>query len=112
MKGVIVRFDAPKVAINGKEYEIIVSPMELHAKVRGYMVRMAQMNALDEESIRDTIAAGCAIIDEALGAGMAAKIAAGKPVSLPGVVKLLNGILDATNDAYREYVRKNYGGGR
>lgn len=112
MKSVIVRFDAPTAEINGAKYEIIVSPMELHARCRGYMQRVAGMNAEDENSIRDTIAAGCELVDEALGAGMMAKIAAGKPVSLPGVLKILNAILDATNGAYRDYVRRNYGGGR
>lgn len=112
MKGVIVRFEAPKASINGAEYEIIVSPMELHAKVRGYFGRLAAMNARDENSIRETIAAGCDLVDEALGAGMMARIAAGKPISLPAVLQVLNAILDATNGAYRDYVRRNYGGGR
>ena len=112
MKGVIVRFDAPAVNINGAKYECLISPMELHAKCRKFMGSLIHLNPTDEDQVLEVIKAGCEIADEALGAGAMAKIAAGKPVSLPGIMSVLNVIMDANNNAYREYIQKNYGGGK
>ena len=112
MKGVIVRFDAPRVTINGAEYQILISPMELLAACSRYLSRIAEVNPADEAQVRCIIMDGCDIAEEALGAGAMAKIAAGAPVSLPGVMKVLNAAMDAANRAYHGYVRRNYGGGQ
>ena len=111
MKGVIVRFDAPKVRINGAEYDVQMDQMEMHAKSRRYMAQVVNLNVHSEDAIRDCIAAGCALVDDALGEGAMAKIAAGKPISLNKAVQVLNAIVDAVNDAYSDYVSKTYGGG-
>lgn len=112
MKGVIVRFDAPTVNINGAKYGCLISPMELHAKCRRFMGTLIHLNPADEDQVLEVIKAGCDIADEALGTGSMAKIAAGKPVNLPGILSVLNTIMDANNSAYRNYIRKSYGGGR
>lgn len=112
MKNVIVSFDAPKVSINGMEFECMLSPMELQGKCRKYMTQLFDMDVEDETQIRDTIAAACDIVDDALGGGAMVKIAAGKPVSLPAALKVLNAIISATGSDYREYVRREYMGER
>lgn len=111
MKGVIVKFETPQVTVNGRTFDCLISPMELHAKCRGYMAQMMQINPGDEDQVRGIIAAGCEIVDEALGSGAMAKIANGQPVSLPGAVAVLNAIMDAVNAAYRGYIRREYTGG-
>lgn len=112
MKNVIVNFDAPKVSINGHAYECMISPMELQAKCRGYMAQLYDMDTTDETQIRDTIAAACDLVDDALGSGAMVQIAAGKPVSLPAALQVINAIMNAVNGEYRDYLRREYMGVR
>lgn len=112
MKGVIVKFDAPNVKINGHTFECLLPAIELHAKIRGYMVNIARMNAHDEDQIRAIIAQGCDIIDDIFGAGAMARITSGQPVSLNAVLRVLNAAAEAMNEAYNEYLKSEYGGGR
>lgn len=112
MKRVNVSFEMPVVEIDGHKYRCMISMMELRAAVAEFMQKIYSAHADNANEIRAAIECGCDLVDDALGNRAMFNIAAGKPISLPYVMKIVNTIMDAANGAYTQYVKENYSGVR
>lgn len=99
-------YKIPVIDIQGHEYQVGISGLELYSQVKGYIREVLNLSVNDTNEIRAAIENGCAIVDNALGDGAMVEISAGQPVSLPAVVKILNTILEAVNAQFAQAARR------
>ena len=105
-KTIEICYEIPVVDIQGREYQIGFSGLDLYAHVKDYIPEVLNLNVNDTDAVRAAIEKGCSIVDKALGDGAMVEISAGQPGSLPGVLKIVNTIMEAVNAQFAQAARR------
>lgn len=110
MKTITVGYEKPKISINGSVYAVSACPDAFFTDAVEYIRGLVRLDTGSVTAIRESLQAGCDLIDTALGSGSMAAIAAGEPVSLTMVIEIIRAIMDVSKSAYAAYIDSEYGG--
>lgn len=112
MRKITVETEAPKIEINGIEFQYRMGDGEISWMGRDVLAKCVTLNVDDHAAVADAIGMVCSMIDDVLGHVSMEKIMQGRPVSMNAALKVLNGILADCNSRYAAYIRREYTGGR
>ena len=112
MRKITVETEAPKIEINGIEFQYRMGDGEIYWAGFDVLAKCAALNVDDHSAVMYAIGMVCSVIDDAIGPGAMAKIMQGRPVFMHIAIKVLNGIMDDCMSRYSAYIRREYTGGR
>lgn len=111
MRKITVETKAPKIEINGIEFQYRMSDGDIYWAGRDVLAKCVALNVDDHAAVADAIGMVCSTIDDVLGRGSMEKIMQGRAVSMSAALKVLNGIIEDCNARYTAYIRREYTGG-
>lgn len=111
MRKITVETEAPKIEINGIEFQYRMGDGDIYWAGRDVLAKCAALDVSNEGAIIDALNMICGVIDDILGGGAMLKIMGGKPVSMSAAMKIFNGIIEDCNARYTAYIRREYTGG-
>ena len=98
----------PQIEINGEIYNILKSDADIFEAALDLEKRCRAIDKSDTEQILDACKKVQAFIDDILGKGALAKIAAGKPVSLMKGIEIMLALANAAVESYAGYIKEEY----
>lgn len=109
MKDHRIDFDSPAVMINGEEYPILQSDVDVMESALEIQTMAQSLDRSSPEAIVSAVIAIRDWADKTLGTDALVKISKGKPIGIVQAMAVVTAVMDAVSEIYEERVLEQYG---
>lgn len=98
-----------KIIINEHWFVPVKSTEEIGAGAAAILRNALVLDVFDESKILEFLKDTAAKIDSWFGCQAVLEISEGKPVSVPGILKIVNATVEQLSEIYNKYIMEEYG---